>query len=135
MKQIDPTELKWSHIRSPGPGGQNVNKVATGVQLRFNVFESPSLSEAVRARLIALLGNKLTTNGDLVIKAIRYRTQNRNRDDALARLMEWVEKAKVVPKKRKATKPSKAAQTRRLDKKKRHSSNKATRRQNPLSDI
>ncbi|HRE31128.1 MAG TPA: alternative ribosome rescue aminoacyl-tRNA hydrolase ArfB, partial [Candidatus Berkiella sp.] len=110
-KQIDPAELKWSHIRSPGPGGQNVNKVATGVQLRFNVFESTSLSEAVRARLITLLGNKLTTNGDLVIKAIRYRTQNRNRDDALTRLMEWVEKAKVVPKKRKATKPSKAAKT------------------------
>lgn len=135
MKPIDPTELKWSHIRSPGPGGQNVNKVATGVQLRFNVFESTSLSEAVRARLITLLGNKLTTTGDLVIKAIRYRTQNRNRDDALARLMEWVAKAKVVPKKRKETKPSKAAKTRRLDQKKRHGSNKAIRRKNPLSDI
>lgn len=135
MIQIDPTEIKWSHIRSPGPGGQNVNKVATGVQMRFNVYESLSLSEAVRERLIALLGSKLTTTGDFIIKATRYRTQNRNKEDALLRLNAWIEKARLPPVKRKKTKPSKAAKTRRLDKKKRHSHNKATRRNNPLSDL
>jgi ribosome-associated protein len=135
MIQIDPTEIKWSHIRSPGPGGQNVNKVATGVQMRFNVVESISLSEAVRERLIKLLGSKLTSTGDFIIKATRYRTQQRNKEDALERLNEWLEKARTPPKKRKKTKPSKAAKTRRLDSKKRHGSNKATRSGNPLKDI
>lgn len=135
MIQIDPAEIKWSHIRSPGPGGQNVNKVATGVQMRFNVLESLSLPETVRERLIALLGNKLTATGDFIIKATRYRTQNRNKEDALLRLGEWIEKARIPPIKRKKTKPSKAAKTRRLDKKKRHGNNKATRRNNPLSDL
>lgn len=134
MIEIDPTEIKWSHIRSPGPGGQNVNKVATGVQMRFNVFESPSIPPAVKERLIALLGNKLTAMGDFIIKATRFRTQQRNKEDALERLNEWVEKARVPPKKRKKSKPSLAAKTQRLDKKKRHSKTKATRRKNPLSD-
>lgn len=134
MKQIDLAEIKWSHIRSPGPGGQNVNKVATGVQMRFNVHTSASLPEAVKERLIALLGNKLTLTGEFVIKATRYRTQHRNKEDAIARLNEWVEKASKPPIKRKKTKPTKAAKTRRLDSKKRHGATKATRSRNPLGD-
>lgn len=128
MVQIDPAEIKWSHIRSPGPGGQNVNKVATGVQMRFNVIESLSLSETVKERLIKLLGSKLTATGDFIIKATRYRTQLRNKEDALARLNEWVEKARTPPKKRKKTKPSKAAKARRVDEKKRRGQHKVTRR-------
>ncbi len=131
MIEIDPAEIKWSHIRSPGPGGQNVNKVATGVQLRFNVVESLSLSEAVRERLIKLLGSKLTTAGDFIIKATSYRTQQRNKEDALERLNEWVEKARTPPKKRKKTKPSKAAKARRVDEKKRRGQHKMTRRSPP----
>jgi len=131
MIHIDPAEIKWSHIRSPGPGGQNVNKVATGVQMRFNVVESLSLSETVRARLILLLGNKLTAAGDFIIKATRYRTQLRNKEDALARLNEWVEKARTPPIKRKKTKPSKAAKARRVDEKKRRGQHKVTRRPPP----
>ena len=131
MVQIDPAEIKWSHIRSPGPGGQNVNKVATGVQMRFNVIESLSLPETVKERLIKLLGSKLTATGDFIIKATRYRTQLRNKEDALERLNEWVEKARTPPKKRKKTKPSKAAKARRVDEKKRRGQHKVTRRSPP----
>ena len=131
MIQIDSVEIKWSHIRSPGPGGQNVNKVATGVQMRFNVFESLSLPETVRERLIKLLGSKLTATGDFIIKATRYRTQLRNKEHALSRLNEWVEKARIPPKKRKRTKPSKAAKARRVDEKKRRGQHKVTRRSPP----
>lgn len=132
---IDSTEIKYSFIRSPGPGGQNVNKVATGVLLRFNIKETPSLQEAVRLRLIALAGNKLTSNGDIVIKATRYRTQGRNKQDALERLYEFIKRASVQPKKRKKTKPTLAARERRLTKKKLQSKTKSLRSAHKISKL
>lgn len=125
---IKRSELQISFIRSPGPGGQNVNKVSTAVLLRFNVSESPSLSEPIRLRLIALLGPKLTTQGDLIIKASRYRTQERNKQDALDRLQTLLSRAAKVPKKRKKTKPTLASKERRLADKKLQSKTKALRR-------
>src|SRR5690242_5542955 len=99
-------ELHFSYIRASGPGGQNVNKVATAVQLRFDVKHSPSLSEAMRTRLLYLAGSRITRQGELIIKADRYRTQERNRQDALERLQELLKRAAVPPKKRKKTKPT-----------------------------
>lgn len=132
---IDSTEIKYSFIRSPGPGGQNVNKVATGVLLRFNVKETPSLQEEVRLRLIALAGNKLTSNGEIVIKATRYRTQGRNKQDALERLNELIKRASVAPKKRKKTKPTLAARERRLTKKKLQGKTKSLRSAHKISKL
>lgn len=113
-KFYDPSEIKYQYIRSPGPGGQNVNKVATGVQLRFDIKKSCSLNEVVRTRLLSLAGNKLTSKGEIVIKATRYRTQERNKQDAVDRLNALLKRASVSPKKRKKTKPSLAAIERRL---------------------
>ncbi len=133
MIEIAPTimipnsEVKFTFIRAPGPGGQNVNKVATGVQLRFNVKDSLSLPEAVKSRLLKLLGKKLTLSGDLIIKASRYRTQNRNKLDAIERLQAIIKQAVTPPKKRKKTKPSLASKERRLEKKKLHSKIKSSR--------
>jgi ribosome-associated protein len=124
---IDETELQESFIASAGPGGQNVNKVATAVQLRFDVVRSPSLPDPVRLRLIALSGTRLTKDGVLVIAARQYRTQERNRADARARLVELIREAAVIPKKRRPTKPTRASKERRLEGKKRHSSLKKTR--------
>lgn len=132
---IDDDELLFRFIRAPGPGGQNVNKVATGVVLRFNVMESDALPEAVRDRLIALLGVKLTSSGELIIKAVRHRTQIRNKLDALERLRAWVLAAVPPPKKRKKTKPSKAVKAERLAQKKRRSVTKTRRRQDPFKEI
>jgi len=131
---IDEAEIKFSYIRAPGPGGQNVNKVATGVQLRFNVVESKSFVEEIRSRILKKLAKKLTVSGELVIKAIRYRTQARNKEDALCRLVALIAAAIIVPKKRKKTKPSTASVQRRLDKKKRHSKNKFLRSDKPKED-
>ena len=128
---IEEAEVKFTFIRSPGPGGQNVNKVATGVQLRFNVTNSPCLPEEVRQRLLLLLGKKLTATGDLIIKANCYRTQSRNKQDALSRLQALIQKVAIAPKKRKKTKPSLATRENRLETKKRHSKNKALRRNHP----
>ena len=100
---IDDREISESFIRSSGPGGQNVNKLATAVQLRFDVRHSPSLSHEVRARLERLAGRRLTRDGVLVITAQRHRTQERNRDDALARLIELVRAAAVRPTPRRPT--------------------------------
>ncbi len=125
------SELRFSFIRSPGPGGQNVNKVATAVLLRFNVLHSPSLPEPVRLRLISLLGSKLTTQGDLIIKATRYRTQERNKQDAIERLEALILRATKVPKKRKKTKPTLASKERRLAEKKSHGKTKALRGSKP----
>jgi ribosome-associated protein len=125
---IDDAEIKFSFISCPGPGGQNVNKVATGVQLRFNVLSSPSLPEEVRLRLISLLGKKLTVAGYLIIKATRYRTQNRNKTDAITRFQDIVQKAALPPKKRKKTKPTKAAKAARLDNKKMRAKTKTLRK-------
>lgn len=123
---LNEAEISYTFIRSPGPGGQNVNKLATAVQLRFNVMKS-SLPQAVRERLLALAGNKITQQGDLIIKAVRYRTQERNKLDALARLQELIKHAAIAPKKRKKTKPTLASKQRRLSKKKLHSKTKFLR--------
>lgn len=125
------SELQFSFIRSPGPGGQNVNKVATAVLLRFNVLHSPSLPEPVRLRLISLLGSKLTTHGDLIIKATRYRTQERNKQDAIERLEALILRASKLPKKRKKTRPTLASKERRLGEKKAHGKTKALRGSKP----
>lgn len=127
---LDETECDISFIRAPGPGGQNVNKVATAVQLRFNVWKSASLSDAVRARLIHLSGKKLTKQGELVIKASRFRTQERNKQDALDRLLALLKKVAVPQKKRKKTKVSAAAKERRLSSKKQRSKIKSLRQRN-----
>lgn len=127
MSSIKPSEIKYTFIRSPGPGGQNVNKVATGVQLRFNILNASGLSEVVRVRLFSLAKNRITSNGDLIIKATSFRTQERNKQDAFERLQDLITRASIVPKKRKKTKPSRAATERRLTKKKLHGKNKLLR--------
>ncbi len=101
------------------PGGQNVNKVATACQLRFNVMASPSLPSAVKLRLRAIAGKRMTAAGELVITANRYRSQSQNREDAINRLVEMIRRAAVPPKPRHATKPTRASQRRRLDAKRR----------------
>ena len=122
------SEIEEKFIRSAGPGGQNVNKVATAVQLRFDVQHSPSLSEAVRARLLRLATKRVTTEGILVIEAHRFRTQEENRQDARQRLVALIQKAAVAPKPRRPTKPTAASQARRLDNKRRQSQLKNLRR-------
>jgi ribosome-associated protein len=107
-------ELKIEYVRSSGPGGQNVNKVATAVQLRFDVRHSPSLPEDVRRRLVKLAGRRMTSEGILVLDARRFRTQEQNRADALDKLQELVAQAAVPPKRRKATRPTKGSLERRL---------------------
>lgn len=124
MLQISPTltlpdgELRYEFVRASGPGGQNVNKVATAVQLRFDVRASPSLTEAVKARLTRLAGAKMTADGVLVIEAKRYRAQEQNRADAELRLAALIRKALVPQKKRRPTRPSAAAKAKRVEEKK-----------------
>jgi ribosome-associated protein len=124
---IPDSELIESFVRSSGPGGQNVNKVASAVELRFDVAGSTALPEAVRERLLARADRRLTSDGVLVIQANRFRDQAKNRDDARLRLAEIVLAATRVPKKRIATKPSRASQQRRLDTKKAKSQTKRGR--------
>lgn len=115
---IEESELAFSFIRSSGPGGQNVNKVATAVQLRFNVLHSPSLTDEVKSRLIRLAGRRMSVDGNLLIEAKRYRSQEQNKEDAIGRLTNLIQKAVKKPKKRILTQPSRSARERRLKEKK-----------------
>ena len=137
MIQITPTlaieesEISEEFVRAAGPGGQNVNKVATAVQLRFNVAGSPSLPADVRQRLIRLAGNRVTGDGELIILASQARSQLENREAALQQLIDLIRRATVKPKPRRPTKPSAAARAKRLDQKRRHSATKRQRRSHP----
>ena len=113
--ELDPAEIEESFVRSGGPGGQNVNKVATAVQLRFDLRHSPSLPTGLRARAERLAGKRLTKDGVLVITANRFRSQERNREDALERLVELLRKAAIPPTPRKPTRTPRSVQRKRLE--------------------
>jgi ribosome-associated protein len=128
---IDESELEESFIRASGPGGQHVNKTETAVQLRFDVRGSPSLPNDVAVRLIKLAGSRVTQHGVIVITAQNERSQKRNREEALSRLVELIRKAAVRPVKRRPTKPTKASREKRLQGKKQRSAIKSMRRAGP----
>jgi ribosome-associated protein len=131
---LDEREIEENFVRASGPGGQNVNKVASAVQLRFDVAGSPSLPEPVRTRLKTLAGKRLTQDGVLVITAQRFRSQEQNRQDALDRLIELIRRAAVRPTPRRKTKPTLASKQRRLEGKIRRSRIKSLRTSRPLPD-
>lgn len=130
---IDESEIEESFVRASGPGGQHVNTTSTAVQLRFDIRRSPSLPNEVAIRLMKLAGSRVTQDGVIVIVAQNHRSQLRNREEALARLVELIREATVRPKSRRATKPTKASKERRLASKERRSGVKAGR-QKPVGD-
>jgi len=132
--ELDAREIQEDFMRASGPGGQNVNKVSTAVQLRFDVARSPSLPDPVRARLVALAGRRLTQEGVLIIEAERYRSQRRNRDDALERLLALIREACEAEMPRRPTRPTLASKKRRLDNKQRRGETKKLRGLKPGVD-
>lgn len=131
---LDPGELVLSFVRSSGPGGQNVNKVATAVQLRFDLKNSPSLPHHVKARAAALAGSRLTNDGVIIISASNYRTQVQNRQDAQARLVKLLQEAAAPRKHRRKTKPTLASKRRRMESKSQRGKIKNLRRSKPDFD-
>ena len=131
---LDERELSFSFIRASGPGGQNVNKVSSAVQLRFDVRNSPSLPEGVKARLEMLAGRRLTQDGVLVLLAQQHRSQERNREDAVARLTDLIRQAAIVPKARRATRPTLGSKKRRVESKVRRGAIKGLRQKKPAMD-
>ena len=128
--RISPDEVHYDFIRASGPGGQNVNKVATAVQLRFDVRNSHSITPEIRERLLQLAGKRVNSSGEIIIEARRFRTQQRNREDAMQRLLQLIEKAEIPPRIRHASRPTAASNRKRLEEKKRRSDIKKLRTRN-----
>src|SRR5512140_1379767 len=129
--KIDESELQFDFVRASGRGGQKVNKVAAAVQLRWNVAATATLDAEVKSRLVKLAGSRMTEDGVLIIEAKRYRTQEQNRLDAIARLVTLVQQSLVAPKPRRKTRPTRTSSAARVDEKKRRGSIKRTRRYKP----
>jgi len=132
--KINDDELFFDFVRASGPGGQNVNKVATAVQLRFDISNSPSLGSDIKGRLIQLSGKRVSADGILLIEARRFRTQEQNREDAIQRFIELLQQAAKPPKPRKKTKPTAASKTKRLQTKKQRGAIKKLRQDRSLYD-
>jgi ribosome-associated protein len=128
---LDPAELHFAYVRSSGPGGQNVNKVASAVQLRFFPLRSPNLPPAIAKRLLGIAGRRVNAAGAIIIDARRQRTQEANRREAIARLVAWIQQAATPPRKRLRTRPTAASRARRLRDKRRRSQRKEERRRRP----
>jgi len=129
---LDESEIEERFVRASGPGGQNVNKVASAVQLRFDAMASPNLTEAVKRRLRRVAGSRMTGNGEIILHADRYRTQNRNRADAMDRLIDMIREAEYVPKRRIPTRPTLGSKKRRLEGKTRRGAVKSARKKPPI---